>query len=139
MEKLTLQVGVKLFLKNNDGVYLILKRSPAQYPHIVNFWDIPGGRIIPGTTLLENLRREVFEETKLPVHNEPLLIYAQDILHLPKKHIVRLTFSGTTSGEPILNEEHVAHRWVTLEEMKSLSKLDEFTREVIEKNYSAIV
>ena len=139
MEKLTLQVGVKLFLKNDVGRYLILKRSPIRYPHIVNFWDIPGGRIIPGTTLLENLKREVFEETRLSVYGEPRLICAQDILRLPEKHIVRLTFSGTTSGEPVLGEEHVEYQWVTLGDMKALSKLDEFTREVLEKNISFII
>lgn len=138
-QKIFLQVGVKVFLKNNEGGYLVLRRSPIRYPNIKNFWDIPGGRIIPGTGLFENLTREVFEETKLPVHDVPKLICAQDIIRLSEKHIVRLTFSGTTSGEPILNEEHIAYQWVTLEAMKSLPNLDEFTKDVLEKNYSAII
>lgn len=138
-QEILLQVGVKAFLKNGESRYLLLRRSPVRYPNIKNSWDIPGGRIIPGTTLLENLRREVFEETKLPVHDTPKLICAQDIIRLSEKHIVRLTFSGTTSGEPILNEEHIAYQWVALEEMKSLPNLDEFTKDVLEKNYSAII
>ncbi|KKW11000.1 MAG: hypothetical protein UY50_C0023G0046 [Parcubacteria group bacterium GW2011_GWA2_49_9] len=135
MEKsIVLQVGVKIFLKNEFGKYLLLKRSPVRYPNIKNFWDIPGGRIFPGTPLLENIKREVFEETKLSVAGDLKLIGAQDIIRLPEKHIVRLTFSAATSGEPVLNEEHLEFKWLTLEEMKNIKELDEFTREILEKN-----
>ena len=137
--KILLQVGVKVFLRNSEGKYLLLRRSPVRYPSIENFWDIPGGRIIPGTDLFENLTREVFEETKLSMHGALKLICAQDIIRLPEKHIVRLTFICATSGEPILDEEHIAYRWVTLAEMNSLPNLDEFTREVLEKKRSMIV
>ena len=87
----------------------MLKRSPVRYPNVKNFWDIPGGRIIPGTALAENVRREVFEETRLAVNGDMILVDAQDIIRLPEKHIVRITFSASTSGEPILNEEHLEH------------------------------
>ena len=130
-----LQVGVKVFLQNENGRYLLLKRSPVRYPEIKNFWDIPGGRIFPGTPLLENIKREVFEESKLPVLGEIRLLGAQDIIRLPAKHIVRLTFSAATSGDPKLAAEDIEYRWVTIEEMKNEKKLDEFTREILEKNF----
>lgn len=133
-----LQVGVKIFLRNREGKYLLLKRSPLRYPSIKNSWDIPGGRIIPGTSLFENIKREVFEETKLVVLSEPRLIGAQDIIRLPEKHIVRLTFISSIEGEPILDKEHIDFKWVTPEEMKSEKELDEFTREILEKNFSTI-
>src|SRR3989338_9290293 len=126
-----LQVGVKIFLKNREGKYLLLKRSPLRYPEVKNFWDIPGGRIVPGTSLSENLAREVFEETKLSILGEPKLIAAQDIIKLPEKHIVRLTFSAATEGEPQTGKEDPEYQWVTLGEMKEMKELDEFTREVL--------
>ena len=132
-KSILLQVGVKVFLKNEKGGYLLLKRSSVRYPNIKNFWDIPGGRILPGTPLLENIKREVFEETKLVLVHDPKLISAQDIIRLPEKHIVRLTFLGEISGKPILNEEHTEFKWLTLDEMLHVKELDEFTREVIEK------
>ena len=132
-KSILLQVGVKVFLKNEKGGYLLLKRSSVRYPNIKNFWDIPGGRILPGTPLLENIKREVFEETKLVLVYEPKLISAQDIIRLPEKHIVRLTFFGEISGKPILNEEHTECKWLTLDEMLHVKELDEFTRELIEK------
>lgn len=133
-KSILLQVGVKIFLRDKNSRYLLLKRSPVHYPGIKNFWDIPGGRITPGTPLLENLRREVFEETKLSVSDEAKLIGAQDIIRLPEKHIVRLTFYANVEGKPILNEEHLEYKWVTLDEMKEIKELDEFTREILEKN-----
>lgn len=137
-KSILLQVGVKVFLKNEGGKFLLLKRSPIRYPEVKNFWDIPGGRIVLGTPLSENLKREVFEETKLSVLGEPKLIAAQDIMRLPEKHIVRLTFSAATKGEPKLGTEDPEYQWVTLEEMKKVRELDEFTREVLEKNFSKI-
>ena len=137
-KSITLQVGVKIFLKGVSGRYLLLKRSSERYPNIKNYWDIPGGRIIPGTTIFENIKREVIEETKLIVLNEPTLIGVQDILRLPEKHIVRLTFSAATSGDPVLNEEHTEYKWVSLEEMRTVEKLDEFTREILNRYSSKI-
>src|SRR3989338_7224600 len=66
-----LQVGVKILLRNNEGKYLLLKRSPEKYPEIGARWDIVGGRIDAGTPLIENLRREVKEETGLEISSEP--------------------------------------------------------------------
>ena len=128
-----LQVGVKIFLEDSKGKFLLLKRSQIKYPAIKNLWDIPGGRINTGTALQENLRREVFEETGLGILGEPKLLYAQDILK-SEKHIVRLTFRARADGEPRLNEESTDFRWVSADEMLKLWDLDEFTREVLEKD-----
>ena len=146
VKSIPLQVRVKVFLKNQEGKYLLLRRSQIRYPNIKNFWDIPGGRIIPGANLLENIEREIFEETNFFLCGEPKLIAAQDIIHEKEKHIVRLTFLGELSiqhkqiatgkifpGNPILNEEHSGFKWLTFDEMLRVKKLDEFTREVIEK------
>lgn len=127
-----LQVGVKVFLKNKNDQYLLLRRSPLRYPDIKNFWDIPGGRINAGTPLFENIRREIEEETKLKILKMPELISAQDILRTDK-HIVRLTFLGEIEGQPTLDEEHTEYKWLTFEEMLHIKEFDEFTREVIEK------
>lgn len=131
---ITLQVGVKIFLRNNEGKYLLVKRSGEKYQHIAGMWDIPGGRIEPGTTLLENLKREVIEETQLEIAEEPVLIFAQDIMKEYEKHIVRLTYKGEASGTPILDtSEHTEFMWITLSEMKKQEGLDPFVSEILEK------
>src|SRR3990167_9057908 len=107
-----LQVGVKILLKNKDGRYLVVRRSPEKYPEVGPKWDFVGGRINLGISLIENLRREVKEETGLEIIGEPKLISAQDILRLEGKHIVRLTYSGEAEGEVVISDEHSDFKWL---------------------------
>lgn len=131
-----LQVGVKVFLRNPEGKYLLLQRSPEKYPEIQgDFWDIVGGRIEPGTSLAENLHREVLEETGLTMLDEPRLIAAQDILRSPEKHVVRLTYVAACDGEPVLDDDHVAFGWYTVDELRALSGLDQYAREVVTSDW----
>ncbi|OGI64366.1 hypothetical protein A2914_01880 [Candidatus Nomurabacteria bacterium RIFCSPLOWO2_01_FULL_41_21] len=127
-----LQVGVKIFLKNKDNKYLTICRSPEKYTDVPKHWDFPGGRINPGTSLLENLKREVMEETGLQIKGEPNLITAQDIIR-PHKHIVRLTYVGFADGEVMLSDEHLDFKWLTLSELKNLEPMDKYFKEVLEK------
>jgi ADP-ribose pyrophosphatase YjhB (NUDIX family) len=130
----TLQVGVKAFLKNNEGKYLLIKRSPVKYPSVTDAWDIVGGRIEPGSKLIENLRREVTEETGLEIISEPKLIAAQDIIPNTEKHVVRLTYIADTEGEPKLDtEENTEYRWLTLAEIKAEKNIDKYVKEVLEQ------
>jgi ADP-ribose pyrophosphatase YjhB (NUDIX family) len=125
-----LQVGVKILLKNKEGKYLVLLRSAEKYPEAGAQWEIPGGRINPGTSLTDNLRREVMEETKLEIIGEFKLITAQDILK-PNKHIVRLTYIGMADGEVKISDEATDHKWLSLEEIKKLDPIDRYLKEVL--------
>lgn len=127
-----LRVGVKILLKNKEGKFLVLKRNPEKYSTVHKLWDMPGGRIDPGSTLLENLNRELKEETGLTLSSEPRLIYAQDILR-PDKHVVRLTYIGEGEGEITLSDEHSEFDWLTAEEIKKKDDMDPYTQEVLNK------
>lgn len=130
-----LQVGVKALIKNSEGKFLVLERSLAKYPEVPNRWDIPGGRIDAGTSLLENLAREIKEETGLILVGEPHLLAAQDILRIPGRHVVRLTYLvSVEKGEPKLNgEEHDRYDWFTVEELRTRAGVDIYVKEVAEK------
>lgn len=129
-----LQVGVKAFLRNPKGKYLLVRRSPEKYQKTKGTWDIVGGRIDPRTGLLENLKREIREETQLELSSEPILICAQDITPNSETHIVRLTYVAGTNGEPILDtSENIEYRWLTLEEIKDQEDLDIYVKEIIDK------
>ena len=129
-----LAVGAKALLKNQEGKYLLLRRNPHACPSTKELWDIPGGRIHAGVPLLENLKQEIYEETKLVLSGAPELIAAQDII-LPYTHIIRLTYTGTADGNPILNSEHTSFWWADKEEIKSLppSELDPYMHNIFEK------
>lgn len=118
-----LQVGVKVLLKNSEGKFLFIRTNPNKYPEKGSVWDIVGGRIEIGVTLLENLKREVKEEVSLEVVENIKLVDAQDILNIdgyPGRHVVRLTFTADTEGEPKINDESTEFRWFTAEEIKAL-------------------
>lgn len=130
-----LQVGVKVFLKNKDGKFLLLKRSSIKYPDVKDCWDVVGGRIDSGSSLVDNLKREVKEETGLEIISEPRLIAAQDILRPPEKHVVRLTYVADTEGEPVLDKnENTEYQWLSVAELKKQGDLDKYAKEVLEKN-----
>ncbi|MDP2788627.1 MAG: NUDIX domain-containing protein [bacterium] len=125
-----LQVGVKIILKNKDDKYLVLLRSAEKYPDAGAQWEVAGGRINTGTPLLENLKREVKEETGLEIMGEPKLITAQDILR-PHKHIVRLTYLGVADGDIKLSDEHTDFKWLSLDELSKLEPMDSYFKTVL--------
>ncbi|MBI2641955.1 MAG: NUDIX hydrolase [Candidatus Wildermuthbacteria bacterium] len=127
-----LQVGVKALLKNKDGKYLLVRRSSEKYPEVGARWDIVGGRINPGTTLIENLKREIKEEVGLDLIEEPRLVAAQDILRIEGRHVVRLTYLGAIEGQPKLDGDHTEFNWFTMEEIKKLENLDIYFKELID-------
>jgi ADP-ribose pyrophosphatase YjhB (NUDIX family) len=130
-----LQVGVKILLENEQGQYLLLFRSAEKYPEITERWDIVGGRIKPGTPLLENLGRELKEETGLELIGEPRLVAAQDIFRKTDHHVVRLTYIGHARGEVNLDkEEHDDYRWFSREDLKNLEGLDRYVKQLLDTN-----
>ena len=129
-----IQVGVKVLLKNSEGKYLLVRRSPKKYPEVGSVWDIVGGRINPGSPLLENLKREVKEEVNLDLVKAPKLIAAQDILRVAGRHVVRLTYLGEIEGEPKIDEEHSEFGWFSLEEIKKMGEeIDNYFKELLDK------
>lgn len=132
-----LQVGVKILLKNSEGKYLLARRNPKKYPDVKEQWDIIGGRIEPGTSLADNLKREIMEEVGLKYQGGPKLVAAQDIL-IGEKHVVRLTYTGEIDGEPKIDEDHTEAKWLTAEEINNMENLDRYFRELTEKGIIAL-
>ena len=130
-----LQVGVKILLKNPEGKYLLVRRNPKKYPEVGPKWDIVGGRIDAGSPLLDNLRREIKEEVNLNYQGEPSLVAAQDILRIPGRHVVRLTYLGEIAGEPVLDDDHLEAKWFEAVEIQNLSEaeLDIYFKELLDK------
>lgn len=134
-----LQVGVKILLENKDGKFLLIRRNPKKYPEVGPVWDIVGGRINPGTELLENLSREVMEETGLTILGEVKLIAAQDIFVKNKetgeldKHVVRLTYLGKADGQVKIDEESLEYNWFSKQQLSEIedSQLDKYFKQVL--------
>ena len=134
-EKMELQVGVKILLKNHEGKYLLVRRNPKKYPEVCPKWDIVGGRIEPGSPLMENLEREAKEEVGLELSSPVKLVAAQDILKIPDRHVVRLTYIGEIEGAPRIDEDHLEAKWFFGEEIKNMNGkiLDSYFKELLDK------
>jgi 8-oxo-dGTP diphosphatase len=117
-----LQVGVKVIIKNSDGLYLFIQRRKILPGHNQHSWDIPGGRISPDEALLDALRRELDEEVGVDFNEIPELINAQDIF-VPTKdlHVVRLTYLVDMETPAItLSDEHLDYKWLSIEDVLQL-------------------
>lgn len=120
MVSMELQVGVKVLLRNSEGKYLLIKRS-AQEQRGVGKWDIPSGREEADTSLMENLAREVMEETGLTMASEPELIDVQD-MQWPERHVVRIVYSARGDGTPRLSNEHTELGWFTADDIRTMNE-----------------
>lgn len=131
MPNISLQVGVKALLYNTSRQFLLIKRS-AKYSSIVDQWDIPGGRMEPGTNLLANLVREISDETRLTIAYQPILLAAQDIFTKDNKHIVCLTYLSRAKGVVTLNtDEAIDYKWCSWTDITRHKNLDPFFKEII--------
>ena len=121
-----LQVGIKAFIKNHEGKYLILRRIKPYEGDTKPKWDIPGGRITVGEPIFQALAREIKEETGLTMTGTPRVISAQDIIRPEQRHIVRIVCEVETEpGEVILDTHdqdtgHDDYTWATIEEIKKM-------------------
>lgn len=128
-----LQIGVKVIIKNSDGLILLLRRADHYLTNGLEAWDIPGGRIKPEEALMDALAREVEEELGVELIGSPTLLIAQDIFVSHKDlHVVRLTYLHTMDVANVtLSEEHYEYRWVALDETKNFS-IEPFLREALD-------
>jgi len=96
-----------------DGRMLLLQRPTGT-------WEPPAGRLQPGESFEEGAVRELYEETGILAF--PQRIIATWVGEAPSgRRLASVTYAGRTDGEKVrLSEEHLDHRWVTLEEWISL-------------------
>ncbi len=132
-----LKVGVKVCLKNKKGKYLLLRRNDKKYTNIPSkgTWDVIGGKIVVGTSLYENLKREIKEETGAKWEGKIILLHAQDVIIPNEMHVVRLTYFSELTEDLDINldkSENVEYGWFSLQELKELAALDRFVKEVVE-------
>ena len=96
-----------------DGRMLLLQRPAGT-------WEPPAGRLRPGESFESGAVRELYEETGMLV--APQRVLATWVDETPSGGaLAAVTFVGRAGGEEVkLSEEHLDHRWVTLDEWLAL-------------------
>ncbi len=101
-----------------------------------NLWGIPGGKVKWGEPAVDALRRELLEETNLPVRDIEFVL-VQDCIHSKEfyreAHFVLLNYTCRCTDEPKvkLNDEAQEYRWVELAEA-TLMAINLPTRKLLE-------
>jgi mutator protein MutT len=108
-------ITVAAAIIRRDGRILLTRRLPDA--HLPNLWEFPGGKVEPGESLIDALRRELLEE--LGVHADVRDEYYTTVHHYPTKSVDLHFFNCTIiDGEPRAIEV-AAFRWVKPEDLHS--------------------
>ena len=122
MSDIVLQVGVKILLKNSEGKYLLLRRNPEKYPEAQCGWDIVGGRIDAGSTLLDNLKREIKEETNLDIKIEKKILSINfEVIGLKKKRVLIYFDCKIKNSNSIILKEGKKYDFFSFNKLRKLN------------------
>ena len=95
-----------------------------------DWWEFPGGKMEPGETPEEALKREIREELSTEIRVDELLCTVE--YDYPKFHLTLHCYLCSLVTEALHLNEHEAARWLANDELDSVNWLPA-DREVIEK------
>jgi len=115
-------VSVVAVIRNQEGKYLVLKRSEREiaYPGMYTF---PGGKVEDNDTVEETLIKEAKEEANLDLKPGKILLKDKSFIR-PDEQTVKV-FSYLCEVKDIkglkISNDFTDYKWVTLEDLKSIS------------------
>ncbi len=115
-------VSVVAVIRNQEGKYLVLKRSEREiaYPGMYTF---PGGKVEDNDTVEETLIKEAKEEADLELKPGKILLKDKSFIR-PDEQTVKV-FSYLCEVRDVsglkISDDFTDYKWVTLEDLKSIS------------------
>ncbi|MFP4364795.1 MAG: (deoxy)nucleoside triphosphate pyrophosphohydrolase [Spirochaetia bacterium] len=99
-----------------DNTFFVAKRKPGGA--LSNKWEFPGGKVDPGETPTQALKREIQEEMNIDIRVGRELCRGS-FRHKGKEFQLR-AYSVELLSEDIRLDEHTQWKWATLEEIKNM-------------------
>ncbi|WP_372440299.1 (deoxy)nucleoside triphosphate pyrophosphohydrolase [Actinokineospora baliensis] len=97
----------------------LLAQERAFPPEVAGMWEVPGGRVEPGETEEEAVRRECMEELGV------IVVVGERVgpdVPLREDLVLRVYRADLVDGEPTARE-HKALRWLTAEDLPTVEWL----------------
>ena len=117
----TIRVVAAVIRSINEHGKPVVFTTARGYGDYKGWWEFPGGKIEPGETPQEALKREIMEELATEIEVGNLIDTVE--YDYPEFHLSMDCFwCEIISGEPIL-KEHEAARWLTREQLDGVKWL----------------
>lgn len=120
-------VATKAVLKHNGKILLLRESQKYKDGTQTGRYDVPGGRINPYETLLDGLKREIFEETGLAPLTHHLFFKDNVIVQRGDEewHIERNYFACDADADTvILSDDHDVYLWIDPQDFASVTIID---------------
>jgi 8-oxo-dGTP diphosphatase len=111
---------------------LVLKRLGTD-SELAGFWEIPGGHLEEGETVMQGLAREVAEETGLEIPESPKYLGHFDYTNTKGQLITQINFGIWLEREAVLSKhpEHECYRWIYAAQLTALEVSEETRRTLL--------
>lgn len=94
---------------------LLIQRARAPF---FGLWTFPGGRMEPGETPLDCVKRELFEETRLVV-DDPIEVLVETVGEGDKTYTLAVFAAECPMRAPITSHEITDWEWVHIEDVNA--------------------
>ena len=138
MAQRSIMIGAGAVIEDEAGRILLVKHRPERGGYWQGKWICPGGRLEPGETIEQAIKREVKEETQLdirlvaPLHPFDRIVRSEDgelTLHVIYIDYLAKVTAGTVKPGSDVGEA----RWVTRERIPEMwEELHDDTRRLLQ-------
>lgn len=112
------QIEVVAAILLRDGRILCVQRGANKFAYISHKYEFPGGKIEPGESREEAVKRELREELKMKIDVQEAFM---TVTHqYPDFHLTMHTFLCTSTTPEVTLTEHINYHWLTKNELRRL-------------------
>ena len=109
---------VAAIIRDDKGRVFATQRGYGEWQ---DFWEFPGGKIEPGESPEEALKREIWEELETRIEVEQLVTTVE--YNYPRFHLTMHCFWCHVESGSLTLKEHEAARWLNTENLDSVDWL----------------
>ena len=115
------RLGVRVWIGNSSGQYLISQRNPNLYSHPL-FWESTGGGVSAGETSRTAAVRELYEELGISTQEDAILFLNTELVSRGPEFLDNyyLQCDAALSELRLQPEEVNDARWASLQEIQAL-------------------